>query len=570
MFLGQTAKIASAALGKGELSPLVWAESLGSARRMEIPLLSQISACNTGDGCQPGSIHDPQGPLHPSERPASPWDTLKGRQHGPEQPRQTPCSSPSPELAPFFPLLFYLGREKAAAGCPGCQQEATGCPTNRFSRAGDRNTDLGQGEMWTCEHREMGCRGARGWAPRGGCACWARRCPAWLPPSPCVTLFARALSPALGAVTLPPAPGVPVAARPFSKHNTRERLALKSNRLFTPFTTAARVGLFLPGKRGGKKKGLNPMMSWDSGMWVRKLTKQRPGCQRRPPSQGGREPQEEEEGRTDPPPRTTQPKPRRHPSLPLPHSPEPLKPLFSPAHPLRAGSKADFGRQWGPRCRAAASQAPLGMVPRPAPGSVSAEEGVLPVSAEFLSVSPRACPWPFQAGMQLWSRSSPSDLQCAGRGEEDTAKDAWELILETRASRDVARATLRLGGRAESSCLHRLGQVRSGQGAQTSLRHCQQGKPSGVTEPEMIRILPEAGPASSLQRDHAEQSEHPGLRTNLPWEQQQRGGQSPRARGDSGLGLPDSTKAHPTSSQNNPQAAKRSNFFPKQLQAHCH
>lgn len=125
--------------------------------------------------------------------------------------------------------------------------------------------------------------------------------PAWLPPSPCVSLFARALSPALGAVTLPPAPGAPVAARPFSKHNTRERPALKSNRLFTPFTAAARVGLFLPGKRGGKKRGLNPTMSWDSGMWVRKLTKQRPGCQRRPPSQGGREPQEEDEGRTDPP-----------------------------------------------------------------------------------------------------------------------------------------------------------------------------------------------------------------------------------------------------------------------------
>lgn len=65
-----------------------------------------------------------------------------------------------------------------------------------------------------------------------------------------------------------------------------------------------------------------------------------------------------------------------------------------------------------------------GTVPRPAPGSVPEEEGVLPVSAEFLSVSPQACPQPFQVGAQLRSRSSPSDLQRAGRGGEDTAKDA--------------------------------------------------------------------------------------------------------------------------------------------------
>lgn len=65
-----------------------------------------------------------------------------------------------------------------------------------------------------------------------------------------------------------------------------------------------------------------------------------------------------------------------------------------------------------------------GTEPRPTPGSVLEEEGVLPVSAEFLSVSPQACPQPFQVGAQLRSRSSPSNLQRAGRGGEDTAKGA--------------------------------------------------------------------------------------------------------------------------------------------------
>lgn len=141
----------------------------------------------------------------------------------------------------------------------------------------------------------------------------------------------------------------------------------------------------------------------------------------------------------------------------------------------------------------------------------------MPVSAEFLGVSPQACPWPFQAGVRLRSRSSPSDLQRAGRGGEDTAEDAWELVLEAWASRDVARVILGLGGRAGSSRLHGLGQDRSRQGAQTSLCHRQQGKPSGVTEPEMIRILPEAGAGSFPQPDHTEQ---PELETNFPQEQQ--------------------------------------------------
>lgn len=100
-------------------------------------------------------------------------------------------------------------------------------------------------------------------------------------------------------------------------------------------------------------------------------------------------------------------------------------------------------------------------------------------------------------------------------------------------------------------------------------RQGQQRKPSGVTEPETIRILPEAGPGSSPQPDHEEQPEHLGLGTNLPWEQWQRGGRSNSVRGDGVLGLLASTKAHPTTSQNNPQTVKRSDFFPKKLWTRC-
>lgn len=143
----------------------------------------------------------------------------------------------------------------------------------------------------------------------------------------------------------------------------------------------------------------------------------------------------------------------------------------------------------------------LGTVPRPAPGSVPEEEGVLPVSAEFLSVSPQACPQPFQVGVRLRSRSSPSDLQRAGRGGEDKPRTLWELVLETWAPGDVARATLVLGGRAGSSRLHCLEQEWSRKGAQASLHHCHQGKPSSVTEPDMIRILPKASLSFALQPD---------------------------------------------------------------------
>lgn len=51
-FPGQAAKTASAAIRKGELSPLVGAESLGNTQRMEIPSCPkpQSPTCNTRDG----------------------------------------------------------------------------------------------------------------------------------------------------------------------------------------------------------------------------------------------------------------------------------------------------------------------------------------------------------------------------------------------------------------------------------------------------------------------------------------------------------------------------------------
>lgn len=105
-------------------------------------------------------------------------------------------------------------------------------------------------------------------------------------PSPCVTLFARALSPALGTATLSLAPGAPVAAGPLSKHNTRRSPALKTECPSTP--SAACAGLFLPSEKGGNTR-----------MWMGKPTQQTPGCQRGCSFQGGQEPQDEEE-RMDP------------------------------------------------------------------------------------------------------------------------------------------------------------------------------------------------------------------------------------------------------------------------------
>lgn len=159
------------------------------------------------------------GPPHPrrdGQVPGMPWccpAVAEGRQHGSGQPHQSPCSTPSPELALFSPPLFYPGREKAA-GDPGRQHGATGCPTKGFLKDEVRNTGLGGEQTRTCDHGDTGRRGAWGWVPQGGCAGWAGRCPARPPPSPCATLFARALSPALGVVTLSPALGATAAAGP--------------------------------------------------------------------------------------------------------------------------------------------------------------------------------------------------------------------------------------------------------------------------------------------------------------------------------------------------------------------
>lgn len=188
----------------------------------------------------------------------------------------------------------------------------------------------------------------------------------------------------------------------------------------------------------------------------------------------------------------------------------------------------------------------------------------MPVSAEFLGVSPQACPQPFQAGVRLRSRSSPSDLQRAGRGGEDTAENTWELIVKTWASRDVARATLGLGDRTRSSLLHRPGQDWNGQGAQTSLTTAS-GESHGVQRslkrpgscPRPVLALPSARPCRTTRAP-------PGLGTNLPQEQRQKG-RCPLVKGDGRLGFLASTKVHPTSLQNNPQSVKRSNFFPKKL-----
>lgn len=97
-------------------------------------------------------------------------------------------------------------------------------------------------------------------------------------------------------------------------------------------------------------------------------------------------------------------------------------PLLPPTH--RRPVQEQVSACWGSPARGHCQPGSPGTVPCPTADSVLEEEGVLPVSAEFLSVSPQACPQPFQVGAQLRSQSSPSDLQRAGRGGEDTAKDA--------------------------------------------------------------------------------------------------------------------------------------------------
>lgn len=135
-----------------------------------------------------------------------------------------------------------------------------------------------------------------------------------------------------------------------------------------------------------------------------------------------------------------------------------------PTHPPRAGSKAGCGRLWGGGVLggAAASQAPPSAAPRPAPGSLSAEEGVLPVPAEFLGVSPQACPRPVCGCRAGPARQTSSARRDERKGKEDTAEDAWELIPETWASRDMTRTPAGLGGTGRSS--HLRCQGRSGAG----------------------------------------------------------------------------------------------------------
>ena len=199
---------------------------------------------------------------------------------------------------------------------------------------------------------------------------------------------------------------------------------MKSNCLFAPFAATARAGLFLPRERGGKKGAKphrelgQPGCGWENPPSKHQATRGDPH-----PGEAG-SPGRRKEGWI-PPCRAAAALP---PSIPAAAAlARAFEVSFLPLPPAMGWFKSRFRQaagRWGPRHRAAASRAPLGTAPRPAPGSVSAEEGVLPVSAEFLSVSPQACPWPFQVGVRLRSRSSPSDLQHVGRGGEDTAEDA--------------------------------------------------------------------------------------------------------------------------------------------------
>lgn len=73
----------------------------------------QPPACNTRDGCQPGSVHGPEGALHPAERLASPWDTpvLPGHPQGkvvwPGVAPTDPTLIPFPRTSPFsLPTLL--------------------------------------------------------------------------------------------------------------------------------------------------------------------------------------------------------------------------------------------------------------------------------------------------------------------------------------------------------------------------------------------------------------------------------------------------------------------------------
>lgn len=214
------------------------------------------------------------------------------------------------------------------------------------------------------------------------------------------------------------------------------------------------------------------------------------------------------------------------------HSPEPLKAVLSPSrHPPPAGRLNGRSRQaagrWGPGTGPPPARLPWARRLAPLLARCRRQREFCPFRRSF-SASLRRRARGFSKAACGGGAGPARQTYSAGSGGQDTAEDAWVLVLEAWASRDTARASLGLGGRARSSRLHCPGQEWSGQGAQTSLRHCQQGKPSGVTGPETIRILPEAGPGSSLQPGRAEQLVHPG--TDLAWQQQWRGRCPPQWR----------------------------------------
>lgn len=169
VFLGQTAKTASAARRKGELSPLVWAESLGSAQRMQIPLPApNLSLPPVTLGMAASlALRDLRIPLRDWPVPGIPQccpAIPKGRQHGPEQPQQTPHSSPSPELALFSPHSFTQAgkrqlqvaqadsKEPQAALPMGFQSMGTEIQTQERGRCGPVNTG-----RWGAEGHGAGC-----------------------------------------------------------------------------------------------------------------------------------------------------------------------------------------------------------------------------------------------------------------------------------------------------------------------------------------------------------------------------------------------------------------------------
>lgn len=143
--------------------------------------------------------------------------------------------------------------------------------------------------------------------------------------------------------------------------------------------------------------------------------------------------------------------------------------LPPPTHRRPAQSRSGHAvGWWGPRHGAAASPAPRARCLAPLLAQSWRKREFCPFRQSFsaslrrrahsLSKSERSC------------GAGPARQTYSVRGEEGRTqpRTLWELVLETRASRDVARATLVLGGRAGSR-LHCLGQEWSRKGAQAPL-----------------------------------------------------------------------------------------------------